>query len=357
MSIYNAIANAGSNVGEGLNAFVKGNYMVREDQRRNALAAEEKEYARRTEMENRNYLRSRDAAADKRQATADQMRFGQETLSLLQSLPENQREAAYMARVEEAARTVGLPENFNPAEGFQKTLSMLAPPKPGAGFTLNPGATRYDAEGNVIASAPRAPGVVTETPDEKRKRDNAAALALAQEKAKIVPPAVKAKAADKLRAANAIRQQLGKVQKAFDGIKETLAAGGMGQTWLGALTNPEAGQKFDAAVAALAPFIRQMTRTPGEGSMSDYESRLAAAINPDRTNFEGVTQQQIDDLYDLVETIELGYREISGESPSPVVITGADEQVGAQGSLQRDASGRVTGSTEVDDLVRKYANP
>ena len=124
MSIYNAIANHGRNVGAGLNAFAQGKYQVAQDQRANEL-----------QDENRAYVKSRNVLADQRyeqgqqrQATADQLAFGQQTLQLLSSLPPEQRKAAYMARAQEAAQTVGLPQGFNPEEGWARAASQLPPP-------------------------------------------------------------------------------------------------------------------------------------------------------------------------------------------------------------------------------------
>lgn len=73
---------------------------------------------------------NRYTAQSERQATADQMAFGQETLKILSSLPPEQRPAAYMARVEEAAATVGLPQGFDPVQGWQKTEAQLPPYQP-----------------------------------------------------------------------------------------------------------------------------------------------------------------------------------------------------------------------------------
>ena len=79
MSIYNAIANHGRDVGAGLNAFAQGRYRVAQDQRANAL-----------EDENRAYTKSRNALADQRysqeqkaalEAKADQ--HFRETLDLM----------------------------------------------------------------------------------------------------------------------------------------------------------------------------------------------------------------------------------------------------------------------------------
>jgi hypothetical protein len=42
--------------------------------------------------------------------------------------------------------------------------------------------------------------------------------------------------------------------------------------------------------------------------MSDYESRLSTGQLPDLGDYESVTQQKIDQLADLANTIEQGYK-------------------------------------------------
>jgi hypothetical protein len=123
---------------------------------------------------------------------------------------------------------------------------------------------------------------------------------------KFSPKAIE-NARGKMQAITALKQQLGRVRGSFDNIKGTLSAGKL-QGWL----PTEGGEQFDKDVASLSPFIRQLTRTPGEGAMSDYESRLAQAINPDRGNYEGVTENQLATIEDLINVLELGYQDMLG---------------------------------------------
>lgn len=74
----------------------------------------------------------------------------------------------------------------------------------------------------------------------------------------------------------------------------------------------EGGDNFDAAVAAIQPTIRQITRTPGEGAMSDYESRLAQAQLPSRRDFASSIDQKINQIDDLVATLRSGYGDMKG---------------------------------------------
>lgn len=69
---------------------------------------------------------------------------------------------------------------------------------------------------------------------------------------------------------------------------------------------------YDKAVSNLQAQIRQVTRTPGEGSMSDYETRLNSATLPDRTSTGAGRAQSISDLRALIGGIKTGYEEMIG---------------------------------------------
>lgn len=100
----------------------------------------------------------------------------------------------------------------------------------------------------------------------------------------------------------AMEDQLGKVEAAFKPLKGSFSAGPGG----GYLPTVE-GKQFDAAVALLKGMARKLTRTPGEGAMSDYESKLAELANPSRSEYEDVTADQIQQLRALVKTTREGY--------------------------------------------------
>lgn len=71
----------------------------------------------------------------------------------------------------------------------------------------------------------------------------------------------------------------------------------------------EAGEAFDAAVDPLRVTLRSMTRTPGEGSMSDRETALALAPTPTRKKWnEAVTGQQITQIENMIDLLESGYQ-------------------------------------------------
>lgn len=100
----------------------------------------------------------------------------------------------------------------------------------------------------------------------------------------------------------AMDDQLTKVEDAFKPLQDSFSAGPGG----GILPSVD-GKRFDAAVALLKGMARKLTRTPGEGAMSDYESKLAELANPSRGEYEQVTADQIQQLRALVKTTREGY--------------------------------------------------
>lgn len=117
----------------------------------------------------------------------------------------------------------------------------------------------------------------------------------------------------KMQTSALIRQQLGKVKDAWDEVQATKGTDAAGP--LGGRVPTAAGEKFDKAVALLSPLIRQLTRVPGEGAMSDYESRLAALAVPNRTNWNDTTTgDQIQSYYDLLDTVDQVYNQF-GSAP------------------------------------------
>lgn len=111
----------------------------------------------------------------------------------------------------------------------------------------------------------------------------------------------------------AARNQLRSARQAFEKIRNSFSAGLGGEY----LPTPE-GQSFDRAVRNLAPLITAVTRVPGVGAMSDYESRLQEASLPSRGTYENVTVQQFQDLENLLNTVEAGYKDLlSGGQEAP----------------------------------------
>jgi hypothetical protein len=119
-------------------------------------------------------------------------------------------------------------------------------------------------------------------------------------------------ARNKLQTVRVLRKQIENLKKARDGLgamSEGIVAG----------RNPlsEAGSNYDAALAALQTTVRQLTRTPGEGAMSDYESRMAQAQLPLRADFPSSIDQKIAQLEDLANVVESGYSGLLGDESAP----------------------------------------
>lgn len=121
-----------------------------------------------------------------------------------------------------------------------------------------------------------------------------------------VTPEIKEKIRSKLNTVAIMRNQLQNVKDKFNAIKGSNISS---QPLGGGLT--KGGRAFDSAVDALRTTVRQLTRTPGEGSMSDWEGKLNMAQLPKREIYDDITQQQIDQLDELIKTIESGYSEYS----------------------------------------------
>lgn len=115
------------------------------------------------------------------------------------------------------------------------------------------------------------------------------------------------------------RKQLQGIRQAFDASKG-ISQGGFGQGWLPTVS----GSKFDAAVAAIRPIFSGLTRVPGIGAMSDYETRLQQAPLPSRTDYEEVTQQKIQQIDDLITALERGYGDFLGGGEMPVQSGGTN---------------------------------
>jgi hypothetical protein len=127
----------------------------------------------------------------------------------------------------------------------------------------------------------------------------------------------------KLNTVSLARQQLNNIRQRFGSLKGTMSAGAFGQ---GSLPT-EGGRAFDRSVDQMRSTLTALTRVPGVGAMSDYETKLDQAKFPTRAEYESVTQQQIDDLDNMLNAIEAGYKDLlSGgqtqQQTGPVQIQG-----------------------------------
>lgn len=129
-------------------------------------------------------------------------------------------------------------------------------------------------------------------------------------------------ARSKLQSTQLARKQLDAIKDAWLKIKDTTFSAGPGAS----LIPTEAGRAFDKAVDAFRQTNRTLTRTPGEGALSDFETRLAQAALPDRGDYELVTEQSIQQLQDMLDTIESGYSQMIDDA-TPQTAKGGDEDV------------------------------
>ncbi len=115
----------------------------------------------------------------------------------------------------------------------------------------------------------------------------------------------------KLTQVKVARQQLERAKKAYESIQNSFSAGPGGQF----VPTPK-GQAFDAAIDTMRGSITALTRVPGVGAMSDYETRLDQGKFPTRGKYEETAKQQLADLELLLDTIEQGYGEMLGTKPA-----------------------------------------
>jgi hypothetical protein len=133
-------------------------------------------------------------------------------------------------------------------------------------------------------------------------------------------------ARQKLNTISIARRQLQNIKDRFGELQGSMSAGVFGQ---GKLPTPK-GKAFDAAVDQMRSTLTALTRVPGVGAMSDYETRLDQAKFPSRQNYEAVTAQQIGYIEEFLNGVEGGYQNImsGGAQAEP-------QQAGGQGGPVR----------------------
>lgn len=117
----------------------------------------------------------------------------------------------------------------------------------------------------------------------------------------------------KISGLRAIEGQLGRVEQALTELEKDGYTG----TFLGHVPGSldATSNKFDKAIAGLGPLIRALTRVPGEGAMSDYESKLASAVLPSRTDTPEGRREALDAMKELIAQTRAGYQEFLGSPP------------------------------------------
>ncbi len=110
------------------------------------------------------------------------------------------------------------------------------------------------------------------------------------------------------------RQQLNKIKESFETGTKGLNAFGPGQGYL----PTQQGKQFDARVNQMRSTLTALTRVPGVGAMSDYETKLDQSKFPDRSSYESVTADTLKNLDDQLSLIETGYKDLlSGGNSQP----------------------------------------
>jgi len=76
--------------------------------------------------------------------------------------------------------------------------------------------------------------------------------------------------------------------------------------------------QFDNAAASLRMLVRPLSRTQGEGAMTDFESRLALQPLPDRWSFDGANEEALVGLQRLLDTSRTTYaKQLGLPTPPP----------------------------------------
>lgn len=110
----------------------------------------------------------------------------------------------------------------------------------------------------------------------------------------------------KLNSLKIAKAQLEAVKAANEEYKKGFLSG----KWLGKAPT-EAAERYDAAVSALKPTVSAITRIPGMGSMSDFETKLAMAPYPEPGKYDKTNDAAIAGLEQLIHDTESGYMSLS----------------------------------------------
>jgi len=286
------------------------------------------------------------------------------------------------ARERAAAQLMeGLPlDQYRQIVGGQALRSLFPPAqKPQEGFTLKPGEQRFTADGKPVASLPaaeragaqigninpsdftteslarymqsgnigdlqrvapkpeKAPATwVSLTPEEivtaglpagtaaqRNPQTGEISVISKRDNTGVLSQRDATTARMKLNTVALARQQLAKVKEAFEQGRQGINAFGPGQGML----PTQAGKLFDGRVDQMRSTLTALTRVPGVGSMSDYETKLDQSKFPSRSDYETTTADKIQGLEDMLALIENGYTNLLGagtaQSSPPAAPDGA----------------------------------
>lgn len=132
----------------------------------------------------------------------------------------------------------------------------------------------------------------------------------------------------KLNTVTLARRQLAAIKQAFE-----TGRGGVGPNAFGpgqGMLPTQAGKLFDSRVDQMRSTLTALTRVPGVGAMSDYETKLDQSKFPKRGDYESVTADKLQQLDDMLSLIENGYTGLLGG--------GAGEQAGVPQQQQAPAA-------------------
>jgi hypothetical protein len=132
---------------------------------------------------------------------------------------------------------------------------------------------------------------------------------------KPLSPKDKAAASTKLTLIQQAKKQLQLVKQR---IKEAKGYSSGGYWGAQSLIPSEKGKLLDGAVDSMRNIITSLTRTPGIGANSDFETRLQQAQLPSRGDREAVQDQKAQSIQDLLDALDGGYSEIISPQDSPV---------------------------------------
>jgi hypothetical protein len=150
-----------------------------------------------------------------------------------------------------------------------------------------------------------------------------------------------------------VREQYERVRTLYDEMIEegTLARGGLGGLVPGALAGGKA-EAFDKAAGALRKSILSLTRIPGVGSMSNYETILDEQALPSRWGSDEGRLEALNGIGTVLDSYEQGYKEMLG-NPRPASRPAAPRRPAAGAAPRRPAAPRRSVSPAAAEARRR----
>lgn len=223
---------------------------------------------------------------------------------------------AYQLGKDGSIRQVQLPNGFSPVgqltqvdTGDARVLVDKRTGQPVRRFVQSGGPDKgsrpvVDAQGNVVAYEP-IPG--------SARADSAGKAAA------LLTPTQRGNVVQNYQMLPSLYQQWQRTKQLSDQLKTgTVGKGYLGGMIPGAVLGGVADQ-YDKSEALLRQMLRRFTRTPGEGSFSDYETRLLGATIPTRSDSVEGRDEALSNLRNLILQTRKGYADLlRGGQRSPV---------------------------------------